>query len=402
MFFSAAMNQMSVGQQKETSASWIANPEVVEEATKRSSEANYVEANVPPYTLPDPLVAGDGSRVTKETWPARRAEILELFRQHVYGRAPVEKPPGLAFKTLEEEADDLGGRATRRLVEISFDTPHAGRFKFPAQLYLPNAVRKPVPAVILLQFNGLTDPITPVVIDRGYALAIFDRNGVAADDKDKFREGVINAFSGDGPLAGDGWRAIAAWAWGASRVADYLETEPAIDRRRIGVTGHSRMGKTALWAGATDERFAAVLSNNSGCGGAALARRVFGETVGRINSVFPHWFCENHHRYNDREADLPVDQHMLLAVIAPRAVYVTSADEDLWADPRGEFLSCAHASPVYQLLGASGLGTQEMPALDHPIASGRIGYHVRRGRHAFTEYDWQRFLDFESNASQSR
>jgi dienelactone hydrolase len=308
----------------------------------------------------------------------------------------------VAFKTLEEEADDQGGRATRRLVEISFDTPHAGRFKFPVQLYLPSAARKPVPVVVLLQFKGLTDPITPVVIDRGYALAIFDRNGVAADDKDKFREGVINAFSGDGPRAGDAWRAIAAWAWGASRVADYLETEPAIDRRRIGVAGHSRMGKTALWAGATDERFAAVLSNNSGCGGAALARRVFGETVGRINTVFPHWFCENHHRYNDREADLPVDQHMLLGLIAPRAVYVTSADEDLWADPRGEFLSCAHASPVYQLLGLPGLGTQEMPPLDLPIASGRIGYHVRRGGHAFTEYDWQRFLDFESNASQSR
>jgi dienelactone hydrolase len=402
MFFSAAMSQMSVGQQKATSDSWTANPEVVEQATKRSSAANYVEAKVPPYTLPDPLVSANGSRVTKESWPARRAEILELFRRNVYGRAPVDKPPGLAFKTLEEETDELDGSATRRLVEISFDTPHAGRFKFPVQLYLPKAAREPVPAVVLLQFKGLTDPITPVVIERGYALAIFDRNGVAEDDKDKFRAGVINAFSGDGPLAGDAWRAIAAWAWGASRIADYLETEPAIDRRRIGVAGHSRMGKTALWAGATDERFAAVLSNNSGCGGAALARRVFGETVGRINTVFPHWFCENHHRYNDREADLPVDQHMLLALVAPRAVYVTSADEDLWADPRGEFLSCVHASSVYQLLTLPGLGTQEMPPLDRPIASGRIGYHVRSGGHALTEYDWQRFLDFEPNASQSR
>jgi hypothetical protein len=396
------MNQTSFGQLQETSDSWTANPAVVEDAAKRNSEANYVETKVPPYTLPDPLVARDGSRVTKETWPARRAEILELFRQHVYGRAPVDKPQGLSFKTLEEEADDLGGRATRRLVEISFDTPHVGRFKFPVQLYLPNAARRPAPAVVLLQFQGLTDPITPLVIDRGYALAIFDRNGVAEDDKDTFRAGVINAFSGDGPLVGDAWRAIAAWAWGASRVVDYLESEPAIDRRRISVAGHSRMGKTALWAGATDERFAAVLSNNSGCGGAALARRVFGETVGRINTVFPHWFCENHHRYNDREADLPVDQHMLVALIAPRAVYVTSADEDLWADPRGEFLSCVHASPVYHLLGADGLGTVKMPPLDRPIASGGIGYHVRRGRHDLAEYDWERFLDFEANAAQSR
>jgi hypothetical protein len=259
-----------------------------------------------------------------------------------------------------------------------------------------------VPVVVLLQFRGLTDPITPVVIDRGYALAIFDRNGVAADDKETYRDGIINAFSGDGPLAGDAWRAIAAWAWGASRVVDYLQTVPEIDKQRISVAGHSRMGKTALWAGATDERFTAVLSNNSGCGGAALARRIFGETVGRINTVFPHWFCENHHRYNDREAELPVDQHMLLALIAPRALYVTSADEDLWADPRGEFLSCVHADQVYQLLGVSGLGTEVMPPLDQPVARGRLGYHVRRGRHAFTEYDWSRFLDFESSAAQSR
>ena len=347
-------------------------------------------------------MAADGTRVTKETWPARRAEILDCFASMFTAARRSTNRKVWRSKQSKRTPATWAARATRRLVEISFDTPHAGRFKFPVQIYLPNAATKPVPAVVLLQFQGLTDPITPLVIDRGYALAILDRNGVAADDKEKYREGVINAFSGDGPLAADAWRAIAAWAWGASRVVDYLETEPAIDRRRISVAGHSRMGKTALWAGATDERFAAVLSNNSGCGGAALARRVFGETVGRINTVFPHWFCENHHRYNDREAELPVDQHMLLALIAPRAVYVTSADEDLWADPRGEFLSCVHADPVYQLLGVAGLGTHEMPPLEQPLASGRIGYHVRRGRHAFTEYDWQRFLDFESSASQSR
>jgi hypothetical protein len=324
-----------------------------------------------------------------------------LFRAHVYGRAPIDKPPGLNFKVLDEDASELDGRATRRLVEISFDTPHAGRFKFPVQVYFPNSARQPVPAVVLLQFEGLTDPVTPFVMDRGFALAILDRRGLAADDKDAYRDGIINAFSGPGPLSPDAWRAIAAWAWGASRVVDYLETEPAIDGRRIGVAGHSRMGKTALWAGASDERFTAVLSNNSGCGGAALARRPFGETVRRINTVFPHWFCENHHRYNDHEADLPVDQHMLVALMAPRAVYVTSADEDLWADPRGEFLSCLHADPVYQLLGEVGLGVQAMPPLDQPITGGRVGYHIRRGRHAFTEYDWQQFLDFASAAWQS-
>ena len=219
------------------------------------------------------------------------------------------------------------------------------------------------------------------------------RTALAADDKNTYRDRLINAFTGTGPLAPDAWRAIAAWAWSASRVVDYLGTEPAVDRSRIGVAGHSRMGKTALWAGANDERFAAVLSNNSGCGGAALARRVFGETVGRINTVFPHWFCENHHRYNDREAELPVDQHMLIGLIAPRRVYVTSADEDLWADPRGEFLAARAAEPVYRLLGRPGLGVREMPLPDRPVGH-TIGYHLRRGAHDITAYDWARYLDF--------
>jgi dienelactone hydrolase len=410
------LQQPAAAAQENGDSPWSASPAVVEATSKRNRDANFVEANVPPYTLPDPLIAAHGTRVTRETWPARRAEILELFKEHVYGRAPVERPENISFKTLEEDARDLDGRATRRLVEISFDTPHAGRFRFPVQQYLPNRGARPLPAVVLLQFEGLTDRATPAVIDHGYALVIVDRRALAEDDKATFRDGVINAFSGKEPLASDAWRAIAAWAWGASRVVDYLEAEPAIDPKRIGVAGHSRMGKTALWAAANDERFAIALSNQSGCGGAALSRRIFGETVGRINTVFPHWFCENFQRYNGRESELPVDQHMLIALIAPRRVYVTSADEDLWADPRGEFLSCFHADPVYQLLGVPGLGeipladeerqvagsSLQMPPLGKPIHAGHIGYHVRPGAHAFTEYDWKRFLDFASADSQSR
>jgi hypothetical protein len=412
--------------QENIDAPWSASPDVVEAASQRNREANFVEAKVPPYTLPDPLVAADGTRISRERWPARRAEILKSFREEVYGRAPAGRPESISFKTVEEDARDLDGRATRRLVEISFDTRNAGRFKFPVQLYLPNAAARPLPAIVLLQFEGLTDRATPLVVDRGYALAILDRRALAADDKDTFRDGVINAFSPTRQLPGNAGRAIAAWAWGASRVVDYLETEPAIDRQRIGVAGHSRMGKTALWAAATDGRFAIALSNQSGCGGAALSRRIFGETVGRINTVFPHWFCGNFQRYNGREAELPVDQHMLIALIAPRRVYVTSADEDLWADPRGEFLSCVHADPVFRLLGAPGLAdiplsrsevneegegkeqekgkisSEKMPPLDTPIHGGQIGYHVRRGAHAFSEYDWKRFLDFASADSQSR
>ena len=379
---------------EESTTGWTASPDVIAELAERIPAANFDEAKVPPYTLPDPLTDDDGARVTKRTWPARRAEIVELFREHVYGRVPVDRPPNLSFDVVAEGANDLEGKATRKLVEISFDTPHAGRFSFQAQLFLPNDAAGPVPTFVLLQFQGLIDPATEQIIDRGYGVAIVDRTGLAADDATTYRDGVIGACSGPDQLPDDAWRAIAAWAWGASRVMDYLETDPAVDKRRIAVIGFSRMGKTALWAGAADERFAAVISNESGCGGAALSRRAYGETVGRITTGFPHWFCENFNRYADREDELPVDQHMLVALVAPRLIYVASADEDLWADPRGEFLACAHANPVYRLLGVPGLATDEMPPLEQPLDAGRIGYHIRRGRHGLLEYDWRQFMDF--------
>jgi len=389
---------------------------------------NYDEDKVPPYTLPDPLVMQDGTKVTSaEMWRTkRRPEVLELFRTHVYGRSPA-KPEALAFKAFDNEAKALGGRATRRQVTILFTGKEDGP-KADLLLYLPDDAKRPVPAFLILNFNGnhavSTDPAIrlsaswqrdgkgvvknkatddargteasrfPIdrILARGYALATIYYGDIDPDYHDGFKNGVHPAFD-MGKRQPDSWGAIAAWAWGLSRALDYLETDKDVDAKRVAVLGHSRLGKTALWAGAEDQRFAIVISNDSGAGGAALSKRFYGETVEVLNRNFPHWFCENFRKYSANEAALPVDQHELIALSAPRPVYVASAVQDRWADPKGEFLSCLGADPVYRLLGTEGLPTKEMPGLDTPVM-GTIGYHIRTGAHDLTAYDWDRYMDF--------
>ena len=189
------------------------------------------------------------------------------------------------------------------------------------------------------------------------------------------------------------WGAIAVWGWGASRILDYLINDPDILPSQVVLIGHSRLAKVALWAAALDDRLAIVVANNSGCGGAALSRRHYGETIRLLNQVRPHWFCRNFKNYNDKEHELPVDQHMLIGLMAPRPIYIASASEDLAADPRGEYLAAWEAGKIYALFGLTGLGVDKMPSLNQPVGA-TIGYHIRSGRHNITDYDWKQYLRF--------
>lgn len=418
--------------QNTAKTTWTAPPDLLQSLAERRPEFNYDETKVPDYTLPDPLVGADGERIADvSAWRLkRRPEILELFKTHVYGRAP-ERPEAMTFRVTDDEPEALNGKATRKQVTVLFDGTEDGP-SMEILIYLPNGAAA-TPTFVGMNFGGnhtihsdadihlstrwvrvrgaeseadnrATEedrgsaaeswPIEKILA-RGYGLATIYYGDIDPDYHDEFQNGVHGYYdkNGDAERPADAWGSIAAWAWGLSRAMDYFETDAAIDHERVAVLGHSRLGKTALWAGARDERFAIVISNDSGCGGAALSRRAYGETVERINTSFPHWFCGNFKTYNGNEAALPVDQHMLIALMAPRPVYIASADRDLWADPRGEFLAARAAGPVYALHGEDGLEAGAMPPLNTPTHN-TIGHHIRSGRHNVTNYDWQNYLDF--------
>lgn len=406
---------------------------------------NYDESKVPSYELPELMKFIDGRPVEEVTqWEERQREIIELFKVEMFG----DSPPEIDWTAREIESSDnaFEGRAIRRQIRLTLAREHSGneatdKVELDVLVYLPKSVQKPVPVFLALNFRGNhsigddPDVLLPVswvpndndfqisdnrtnekvrgsrksrwpvekILENGFGLVTCYYGDIDPDFDDGFQNGVHGLFphtrrppqplGHSQPESSYSWGSIAAWAWGLSRIMDYLETDDAIDHRRVALMGHSRLGKTALWAGATDPRFGVVISNNSGCGGAAISRRRYGETVARINRAFPHWFNERFKKYADNEDQLPVDQHLLIAAIAPRPVYIASAEGDRWADPLGEFLAALHADPAYRLHGLVGIEVDQQPPINQPEGQ-TIGYHIRSGDHDVTDFDWDQYLRF--------
>lgn len=388
---------------------------------------NYDESKIPPYTLPNVLSDADGKGIAQiGDWERRKEEILDIFIKEVYGKSP-EWDGKVTVTEVSSDKMAFGGKAIQKEMKLTLQRKGKSLDLY-VIIFLPRQ-QVPAPVFLGLNFYGnhtLSDDEAILVtqswirnnaelgnennratavsrgkrianwpvkelIAKGYGLASLYYGDIDPDFDDGFHNGVHGLF--DERRDESSWGSVAAWAWGLSRVMDYLVTLPEVDGEKVAVLGHSRLGKAALWAGAVDERFSMIISNNSGCGGAALSRRQFGETVGRINTSFPHWFAERFTRYNEREDELPVDQHQLIALLAPRPVYIASGQDDQWADPHGEFLGGAEASPVYELYHKNGLSPAEFPPINQPVMR-QIGYHIRSGGHGLLGYDWQQYLKF--------
>jgi len=391
--------------------------------------ANTDEAKVPPYTLPDPLLGKNGEKIsTASAWKQQqRPYLFHLFEENVYGRFPQQKLV-LRYEVREAATSALNGKAKRKQVRIYFGPQNNAYLDL--LMYLPATATAPVPVFTGYNFGGnqtvATDPGIflsqqwvdargkgvvnnrateasrgasasrwPVeeILSHGYGLAVAYYGDIEPDHPEGWKTGIRTTLSDALHIQPAEWGAIGAWAWGLSRIMDYLQQDADVDAKRIAVTGHSRLGKAALWAAAADQRFALIVSNESGEGGAALSKRWYGETVAIINQKFPHWFVPNYKKFNEKTAALPVDQHMLLAMMAPRPLYVASAEGDQWSDPKGEFLAARNAGAVYALFGKTGIEETDMPGLEHPVGKS-IRYHYRPGKHDISLYDWQQYLSF--------
>ncbi len=387
------------------------------------------EKDVPPYSLPDPLIRTNGQpvRTAREWRESRRPELLRLFADEEYGRTLVGRPSDLKFVVRESVPNARGGRATRLRIGVLFEGREEGR-QMELLVYLPNEVKGPVPVFLGLNFDGnyttTAEPDLPVprhwvmglfgnptadhrplaasrgihqhqfpyayALEHGYGIVTAGYGEIEPDLPGHWRDGPRGLGPEPGP---QDWGCLGAWAWGLSRSMDYLETNPRIDSRRVAVMGFSRLGKAAVWAAAQDERFALVVSQNSGAGGVALSKRLFGEDVAHLAGPLGHWFAPAFARYAGNEAALPIDQHELVALLAPRPVLILSATEDSYSDPKGEFLGGLGADPVYRMLKAGGLNTRTWPPPSE-LVSGSIGYFLRPGGHDVTLEDWQAMIAF--------
>ena len=362
------------------------------------------EAKVPVYTLPEVLKSLDGQQIKdRSAWEnTRRPEVLHLFEDQVYGQVPKDYDD-IKYVVTNEDGQVMNGKA--HLKEIDVAVTRSGQtVKIHLTLFVPNKGKRPYPAFLLINNRPVsnTDPNretksefwpAELLVDSGYAIAAFHVADAAPDKKETYQDGALRLYPGQ-LKADNGMKAIGAWAWAASRIMDYFKTDRDINFNQVTVVGHSRGGKAALWAGAQDQRFAMIIANCSGNTGAALSRRQFGETVKIINTNFPHWFASNYKKYNEDVNALPVDQHMLISLIAPRPVYTTNASKDLWADPKGSYLSVFNAQPVYRLYGKTAALSEEPPAIDQPVIKSILGYHNREGIHDMTRYDWENFILF--------
>lgn len=372
---------------------------------KREWTRNFDETKVPTYKLPDPLLCENGQRVTSvEEWEQhRRPELLEMLKTYMYGHAPkIEHPFGFSVDEVDknfsfdtnksQKARKTQKTYTLKRVTVYLTDSGADGPAVHVEVYTPNDATHPVAAFMLFSGRNATQRL----LDRGYGVVAFNPTEQVADGMDAFKKGLIPYYYDKGQQyrRPDEWGCLAAWAFEASRVLDYLQADADVDARRVAILGHSRMGKAALWTAVQDERFAMAFPVNSGCCGGALSRRMIGETVWAMNDRFPYWVCDNFQQFNMREEYLPFDQHTVIALCAPRPVYLATGQDDSWADPLGEFLAGKAAEPVYALYGRAGIGCEKQPATDVAMNKGYIAYHIRTGGHAILDYDWERFLEY--------